>query len=32
MFTHTITYAYSTHLNFQAYPDELPRFFLCSWK
>ena len=32
MFTQTVTYGYSKQLNFTAYPDELPRFFLCSWK
>jgi peptide/nickel transport system substrate-binding protein len=32
MFTQTVTYGYSKQLNFRAYPDELPRFFLCSWK
>ena len=32
MFTHTITYGFSKQLNFKPYPDELPRFFLSSWK
>ena len=32
MFTQTVTYGYSKQLIFRAYPDELPRFFLCSWK
>jgi peptide/nickel transport system substrate-binding protein len=32
MFTYTVTYGYSKDLNFKAYPDELPRFFLSSWK
>jgi hypothetical protein len=27
-----VTYGYSRQLNFKAYPDELPRFFLSSWK
>lgn len=32
VFTQSITYGYSKQLNFKPYPDELPRFFLCSWK
>jgi peptide/nickel transport system substrate-binding protein len=32
IFTHTVTYAYSKDLNFRPTPDELPRFFLASWK
>jgi peptide/nickel transport system substrate-binding protein len=32
MFTHTVTYGFSKQLNFKSYPDELPRFFLASWK
>jgi peptide/nickel transport system substrate-binding protein len=32
IFTHTVTYGYSKQLNFKPYPDELPRFFLSSWK
>jgi peptide/nickel transport system substrate-binding protein len=32
VFTHTVTYGYSKQLNFKPYPDELPRFFLASWK
>jgi peptide/nickel transport system substrate-binding protein len=32
VFTHTVTYGYSKQLNFKPYPDELPRFFLSSWK
>ncbi len=32
MFTHTVTYGFSKQLNFKSYPDELPRFFLSSWK
>lgn len=30
--THTITYGMSKDLNFKPYPDELPRFYLSSWK
>ena len=26
------TYAFSRDLNFRAFPDELPRFYLSSWK
>jgi peptide/nickel transport system substrate-binding protein len=32
MFTHTITYGLSKQLNFKPFPDELPRFYLSSWK
>ncbi|MEJ0016121.1 MAG: ABC transporter substrate-binding protein [Acetobacteraceae bacterium] len=32
VFTHTVTYGYSKQLNFKPYPDELPRFYLSSWK
>jgi peptide/nickel transport system substrate-binding protein len=32
LFTYTVTYGYSRQLDFKAYPDELPRFFLSSWK
>ena len=32
MFTHTVTYGFSKQLNFKPYPDEVPRFFLSSWK
>ncbi len=32
LFTQTVTYGYSRQLNFKPYPDELPRFFLASWK
>lgn len=32
MFTYSVTYGFSKQLNFKPYPDELPRFFLCSWK
>ncbi len=30
--TYVTTYAFSRQLNFRAFPDELPRFFLSSWK
>ena len=30
--TYVTTYAFSRQLNFKAFPDELPRFFLASWK
>jgi peptide/nickel transport system substrate-binding protein len=30
--TYVDTYAFSKGLNFKPYPDELPRFFLSSWK
>ena len=32
MFTYTVTYGFSKQLDFKPYPDELPRFFLSSWK
>ena len=32
MFTHTITYGVSKQLNFKPFPDELPRFYLATWK
>ena len=32
MYTYTITYGLSRQLNFKPYPDELPRFYLASWK
>ncbi len=32
IFTHAVTYGHSKQLNFKPYPDELPRFFLSSWK
>ena len=32
MYTYTITYGMSRDLNFKPYPDELPRFYLSSWK
>ncbi len=31
MFTSVTPYAYRKELNFKAWPDELPRFFLSSW-
>ena len=30
--TYVTTYAFSRQLNFKPFPDELPRFFLASWK
>jgi peptide/nickel transport system substrate-binding protein len=32
MHTFVTRYAYSKELNFKGYPDELPRFYLASWK
>ena len=32
IFTHTVTYGFLRQLDFKPYPDELPRFFLSSWK
>ena len=32
MYTYTVTYGISRQLNFKPYPDELPRFYLSSWK
>lgn len=32
LFTHSITYGVSKTLNFKPYPDELPRFYLASWR
>ena len=32
MYTYTITYGLSRQLSFKPYPDELPRFYLSSWK
>jgi peptide/nickel transport system substrate-binding protein len=32
MFTYVKTYGFSRQLNFKPYPDELPRFYLSSWK
>jgi peptide/nickel transport system substrate-binding protein len=30
--TYATTYGYSRALNFRPFPDELPRFYLASWK
>ena len=30
--TYVTTYAFSRQLNFKPFPDELPRFFLASWR
>lgn len=32
MFTYVKTYGYSKQLSFKPFPDELPRFYLSSWK
>jgi peptide/nickel transport system substrate-binding protein len=32
MHTFVTRYAYTKELNFKGYPDELPRFYLASWK
>jgi peptide/nickel transport system substrate-binding protein len=32
MFNSVVTYGVSKQLNFKPYPDELPRFYLSSWK
>ena len=32
LFTYVTTYAFSKQLNFRAFRDELPRFYLASWK
>ena len=32
MFSYTSNYAFTSDLNFKAYPDELPRFAEASWK
>jgi peptide/nickel transport system substrate-binding protein len=32
MYTYSVTYGFSKQLDFKPYPDELPRFFLSSWK
>jgi peptide/nickel transport system substrate-binding protein len=32
MYTYVKTYGFSKQLNFKPYPDELPRFYLSSWK
>ena len=30
--TYVTTYGYTKQLNFQTWRDELPRFFMASWK
>jgi peptide/nickel transport system substrate-binding protein len=32
LFTSVTTYGFSKQLNFKPYPDELPRFYLSTWK
>ena len=32
IFTQSVTYGFSKQLDFTPYADELPRFFLSSWK
>lgn len=32
LFTYVTYYAFDANLNFQPFPDELPRFYLSSWK
>ncbi|MGH7154951.1 MAG: ABC transporter substrate-binding protein [Acetobacteraceae bacterium] len=32
LFNSVTQYAFSSNLNFEPFPDELPRFYLCSWK
>lgn len=32
LFTYVKTYGFSKQLNFKPFPDELPRFYLSSWK
>ena len=32
LFTSVVPYAYRKELNFQTWPDELPRYYLSSWK
>ena len=32
LMTSVTTYAISRQLNFKPFPDELPRFYLASWK
>ncbi len=32
LFTSVVTYAYRKELNFKPWPDELPRYYLSSWK
>jgi peptide/nickel transport system substrate-binding protein len=31
LYTSVTVYAYAKNLNFKPFPDELPRFYLCSW-
>ena len=32
LFTHSITYGHARELNFKPFPDELPRFYMTSWR
>jgi len=32
LFTFVTYYALNKSLNFTPFPDELPRFYMCSWK
>jgi peptide/nickel transport system substrate-binding protein len=32
MYTYTVTYGVSRQLSFKPFPDELPRFYLATWK
>ena len=32
LFTFVTYYAFASNLDFQPFPDELPRFYLCRWK
>ncbi|RMX06629.1 ABC transporter substrate-binding protein [Corticibacter populi] len=32
LFSYSVNYAFTSDLQFEAFPDELPRFFLSSWK
>ncbi len=32
MFTSVTYYAFDADLNFETFPDELPRFYMASWK
>ena len=32
MYTSVTQYAFAKNLDFTAFPDELPRFYLCSWR
>jgi peptide/nickel transport system substrate-binding protein len=32
LFSYSTNYAFTSSLNFKAYPDELPRFYEASWK